>query len=211
MKSIYVGIDPSINSSGVTCVAFDEKELCDIQFFIIKPDKLTKKEKEAEERNLNMFTYILYDKKQPENKEDNHEVEYMKSIWAIEVISNAYECIRTFINKHTPQAAVFKLYVCQEGISYGSSIRTKSVMDLAGINYLLRDMVINRLNPDYYIIATPAEIKKKTSGMGNCKKEVMVNLFKAVFPTFDLPKLDDIADSYWMAMYVKHLSEVNDI
>ena len=207
MKSIYVGIDPSINSSGVTCVAYDEGTLCDTQFFIIKPDKLTKRESEAEQRNIDKFTYVLYDKKQPANKEDNHEVEYMKSIWAIEVIGYAYDCIRKFITKHIPASAIYKLYVCQEGISYGSSIRTKSVMDLAGINYLLRDMVINRLDPDYYIIATPAEIKKKTSGMGNCKKEVMVNLFKAVFPDFDLPKLDDIADSYWMAMYIKHLME----
>lgn len=207
MKSIYVGIDPSINSSGVTCVVYDESELCDTQFFIIKPDKLTKRESEAEQKSLHMFTYVLYDKKQPKNKEDNHEVEYMKSIWAIEVISKVYECIRKFITKHIPAGAIFNLYVCQEGISYGSSIRTKSVMDLAGINYLLRDMVICRLHPDYYVIATPAEIKKKTSGMGNCKKEVMVNLFKAIFPTFDLPKLDDIADSYWMAMYVKYIIE----
>ena len=102
------------------------------------------------------------------------------------------------------------LYVCQEGISYGSSKRTKSVFDLAGLNFLLRMMIISTLRPDKYIIATPSEIKKKTSGNGNCNKDVMVNLFKSLKPDFDLPKLDDIADSFWMANYIKYLSDTED-
>ena len=91
-----------------------------------------------------------------------------------------------------------------------SSIRTKSVFDLAGLNFLLRMMIIDKINPDRYVIATPSEIKKKTSGNGNCKKEVMINLFKDIYSDFNLPKLDDIADSYWMATYIKNITDTEE-
>ena len=44
MINIYVGVDPSINSSGVTCLAYEDGNLIKEMFYIIKPDKLTKKE-----------------------------------------------------------------------------------------------------------------------------------------------------------------------
>ena len=98
------------------------------------------------------------------------------------------------------------VYIVQEGVSYGSSIRTKSIFDLAGLNYLLRMKFIKSLcNNMNFTIATPSEIKKFTTGNGNCKKDQMIELFKALHPGFDLPKLDDIADSYWMANFAKKI------
>ena len=44
MIDFYIGIDPSINSSGVTCLAYEDNKLVKQMFYIIKPDKLTKKE-----------------------------------------------------------------------------------------------------------------------------------------------------------------------
>ena len=154
--------------------------------------------------------YIIY--KKPEyDKENNHEAEYYKTIIFRDILDNIKEIISKFINYITNGKTIpYMLYVCQEGISYGSSKRTKSVFDLAGLNFLLRMMIISTLRPDKYIIATPSEIKKKTSGNGNCNKDVMVNLFKSLKPDFDLPKLDDIADSFWMANYIKYLSDTED-
>jgi Holliday junction resolvasome RuvABC endonuclease subunit len=105
--------------------------------------------------------------------------------------------------------------VLQEGISYGSSIRTKSIFDLAGLNYLLRNAFIQNKNV-IFTIATPSEIKKFTTGSGNCKKEQMVELFKITHTDFELPKLDDISDAYWMAKYAykimvnKHEENLNN-
>mgnify|MGYP002863224038 CR=1 FL=1 len=207
MINIYVGVDPSINSSGVTCLAYEDDTLIREMFYIIKPDKLTKKEKEAEEKNLKRFMYVLYEK--PEfDKENNHEAEYYKTLIFKDILDNIKEIVSKFIYQVTDGNKIpYILYVCQEGISYGSAKRTKSVFDLAGLNFLLRMMIITQLKPNEYIIATPSEIKKKTSGNGNCNKDVMIGLFKAMKPDFDLPKLDDIADSFWMANYIKYLAD----
>jgi len=208
MIDFYIGIDPSINSSGVTCLAYEEDKLVKQMFYIIKPDKLTKKESKAEDEFIQMFQYIVYEK--PEyDKENNHEVEYYKTLIFKDILLEIETCIKKFIKSLTGEFGLYNLYVCQEGISYGSSIRTKSVFDLAGLNFLLRMMIIDKLKPTYYIIATPSEIKKKTSGNGNCKKEVMISLFAGLYPDFKLPKLDDIADSFWMASYIKYMHEEN--
>ena len=204
MINIYVGVDPSINSTGVVCLAYEEGELLKEMFYIIKPDKLTKRESEAEQANLDRFMYILY--KQPEyDKNDNHAVEYNKTLIFKQILDDIREAVNKFILNITDGKLPYNLYVCQEGISYGSAKRTKSVFDLAGLNFLLRMMVITKLQPTEFIIATPGEIKKKTSGNGNCNKEMMISLFQKVRPDFDLPKLDDIADAFWMANYVRGL------
>ncbi len=210
MIKIYVGVDPSINSSGITCLAYEDEKLIKEMFYIIKPDKLTKNESKAEDENIFRFMYVIYQK--PEyDKENNHEVEYYKTIIFRDILNNIKEVISKFIYQITNGNTIpFILYICQEGISYGSSIRTKSVFDLAGLNFLLRMMIIDKINPDRYIIATPSEIKKKTSGNGNCKKEVMINLFKDIYSDFNLPKLDDIADSYWMATYIKNITDTEE-
>lgn len=209
MINIYVGIDPSINSSGITCLAYEDNILIKQFFFIVQPKKvnksgttLTKKEAEAEEKNIDKFAYILYDKL--ESPEDNHITEYNKTLNFINILNIIKEEVNKFIQRVT-SGSLYNLYVCQEGISYGSAQRTKSVFDLAGLNFLLRNMVIKQLNPTEFIIATPSEIKKKTTGNGNCKKEVMVNMFQSIYPDFNLPKIDDISDSFWMASYIKYL------
>ena len=211
MINIYIGIDPSVNSSGVTCLAYEDNIKIKEFFFIVQPKKisktgavLTKKEDEAEQKYIDKFAYILYDKL--EAVEDNHITEYNKTLNFFQILDIIYEEVIKFIKQFGP---FINVYVCQEGISYGSSVRTKSVFDLAGLNFLLRNMVIKYIKPTEFIIATPSEIKKKTSGNGNCKKEVMIKLFQQIYPDFILPKIDDIADSFWMANYAKYLTEEN--
>ena len=38
----------------------------------------------------------------------------------------------------------------------------------------------------------------------------MINLFKDIYSDFNLPKLDDIADSYWMATYIKNITDTEE-
>ena len=92
-----------------------------------------------------------------------------------------------------------------EGISYGSVQRTKSIFDLAGLNYLVREKFIEKEGINL-TIAPPSEIKKFASGNGNCNKEVMVNLFMLSHQGFDIiPKVDDISDAWFMSNYAKKL------
>ena len=102
-----------------------------------------------------------------------------------------------------------KIYICQEGISYGSRTRTKSIFDLAGLNFMIRSMVIEMskgLKDVKLIVGTPGEIKKFATGNGNANKELILSCFKAIYPELDLPKLDDIADAYFMGMFAKKTS-----
>ena len=206
MNNIYVGIDPSINSSGVYVrVESSTGELLEEKFYIIKGDKLTKKEDAAELKNLAVFSYVIYDK-QNTTTGTNIENERNKAINFISIVSAIKEIIGTTDYKYH---RMNKIYVCQEGISYGSRTRTKSIFDLAGLNFMIRSMVIEMskgCKPVKLIVGTPGEIKKFATGNGNANKELILSCFKMIYPELDLPKLDDIADAYFMSMFAKKVA-----
>lgn len=206
MNNIYVGIDPSINSSGVYVrVESSTGELLEEKFYIIKGDKLTKKEDAAELKNLAVFSYVIYDK-QNTTTGTNIENELNKTINFMSIVTAIKEIIRTTDFKY---GRMNKIYVCQEGISYGSRIRTKSIFDLAGLNFMIRSMVIEMskgFKNVELVVGTPGEIKKFATGNGNANKDLVLTCFKAIYPDLDLPKLDDIADAYFMSMFAKKVS-----
>ena len=204
MNNIYVGIDPSVNSTGVCISVYDDNDnLLEEKFYIVKPDKLTKKEDAAETRHIDKFSYLIYDK-EPTNTDNNSDNERNKAINFMQIV----EKVRSIIFQTDYRYyRMNKIYICQEGISYGSSTRTKSIFDLSGLNFMFREMVINSskgFKPVTLIVATPGEIKKFATGNGNANKELLLECFKATYPDFDIPKMDDIADAYFMAKYAKH-------
>ena len=206
MNNIYVGIDPSINSSGVYVrVESSIGELLEEKFYIIKGDKLSKKEDAAELKNLAVFSYVIYDK-QNTTSGTNIENERNKAINFISIVESIKKIIATTDFRY---GKMNKIYVCQEGISYGSRIRTKSIFDLAGLNFMIRSMVIEMgkgFKPVELIVGTPGEIKKFATGNGNANKDLILSCFKMIYPELDLPKLDDIADAYFMGMFAKKVS-----
>jgi Holliday junction resolvasome RuvABC endonuclease subunit len=204
MNNIYVGIDPSVNSTGVCISVYDDNDnLLEEKFYIVKPDKLTKKEDAAESKYISKFAYLLYDK-EPTNTDNNSDNERNKAINFMQIV----EKVRSIIFQTDYRYyRMNRIYICQEGISYGSSTRTKSIFDLSGLNFMFREMVINSsrgFKPVTLIVATPGEIKKFATGNGNANKELLLECFKATYPDFDIPKMDDIADAYFMAKYAKH-------
>ena len=209
--NIFVGIDPSINSTGVCILETDDNnKQVNCKFYIIKGSKLTKKESKAEDDNIKMFQYVLYNKLDTsiKNIEDYKTLEWNKT----QNMVNVCKCVKDIINKYIANhSGIINLYICQEGISYGSTIKTKSVFDLAGLNYLLRSTFINSNICNYFVIAAPSEIKKFATGKGNASKEMMVNMFSCIFPNLYLPKIDDICDAYFMANYVSKLFERSEI
>ena len=205
--TMFIGVDPSINSTGVSVLIYEGDKLIEERSFIIKPDKLTKKEIAAETKNADKFAYVLYEKLIPSKEENNTLSEIAKTKNFMCICDNVRDIIIHYARKYNN---AIDIYGCQEGISYGSVTRTKSIFDLAGLNFMLRTMFLS-LNIVCYvelIIGTPGEIKKFASGNGNCNKEIMVQLFKACHKDLDLPKLDDISDAYWMAKYAKYTVKI---
>ena len=199
---IFVGIDPSLNSTGICILFYEEDKLVKDMYYIIKPNKLTKKEQAAQDALLN-FDYVLYDKIDLDMYKDNNLFsEYWKTVNMISIVKKIKECIYDNIQGRKS----YKLYIVQEGISYGSSVRTKSVFDLAGLNYMIRNEFIEKENITFFI-APPTHIKKFATGIGNCKKELIIEMFKSIEPelTNKLPKVDDIADAYFMSKFARHL------
>lgn len=201
-QEIFVGIDPSLNSTGLCLQFYEGDNMIKDMFYIIKPNKLTKKEQAAQDTLIN-FDYVLYDKIDLDMYKDNNLFsEYWKTVNMISIVKKIKECIYDNIQPNKP----FKLYIIQEGISYGSSIRTKSIFDLAGLNYMIRNEFIEKENITFFIVP-PTHIKKFATGIGNCSKDLIIEMFKVIQPQLSkvLPKIDDIADAYYMANYAREI------
>lgn len=205
MYNMYVGIDPSINNTGLTILIYDASgdRLYSQKFFVVTGNKLTKKQNEVQNKYSLMFEYYKYDKQDVHDTMNNIEREFTKTMNFIEIVNT----IDSIIKKEALLYDINNITVCQEGISYGSSIRTKSVFDLAGLNYMIRGYFMKKDNINF-IIATPSEIKKFATGSGVASKDLMLSMFKTFllssqYPDFDIPKMDDIADSYFMAKFAK--------
>ena len=199
---LYVGIDPSINSTGITIARYENDVEVEIKFYIIKNGKLTKRESAAND-SIDNFEYIIYNKIDlTQFKDDNHVFEYYKTKNMVEVVNTIYDLILNEVKKYS---AIVNVVI--EGISYGSSIRTKSIFDLAGLNYMIRyKLITSDIQHLNLSIATPSNIKKYATGKGNANKESIMTIFKYIFPEMqNIPKLDDIADSYFMAMFSRDI------
>ena len=118
---VFMGVDPSINSSGICIQFWEDNSKVKEYFAIVKPDKLTKKEQKAHDAYL-FFDYVLYEKHDLSKYEDNHEHEHFKTLNMIAVLDKIIETVKDNVSDKNVE-----IYVVQEGVSYGSTLKTKSV------------------------------------------------------------------------------------
>ena len=202
--NVFIGIDPSINSTGMTIR--NDTGFC--RFFIIKGDKLTKKEKNAQSNNSEIFEYCLYQKENVKDTNNAHERELAKAHNLSTIADTIYNIIEELLQKFRKTSTIDSVTICMEGISYGS-IHSAAVMDLAGLNYLIRDRLHHHTVVGTLLVTPPAEVKRFYTGSGNANKQLMISTFKGSFPDFDLPKIDDVCDSEGMAKYARNWFEKN--
>lgn len=202
--NVFIGIDPSINSTGMAIRT--DTGFC--RFFIIKGDKLTKKEKNAQSDNSEIFEYCLYQKENVKDTNNAHDRELAKAHNLSTIADTIYNIIEELLQQFRKNSTIDSVTICMEGISYGS-IHSAAVMDLAGLNYLIRDRLHHHTVVGTLLVTPPAEIKRFYTGSGNANKQLMISTFKGSFPDFELPKLDDICDSEAMAKYARNWFEKN--
>lgn len=202
--NVFIGIDPSINSTGMAIRT--DTGYC--RFFIIKGDKLTKKEKNAQLDNSEIFEYCLYQKENVKDTNNAHERELAKAHNLSTIADTIYNIIEELLQQFRKSSSIDSVTICMEGISYGS-IHSAAVMDLAGLNYLIRDRLHHHTVVGTLLVTPPAEIKRFYTGSGNANKQLMISTFKGSFPDFELPKLDDICDSEAMSKYARNWFEKN--
>ena len=205
---IFIGIDQSINSTGVTVQKFEGNNKVYEHFYIICKNKFTKKEQKAQEE-LEMFDYLGYEKREKKDSLDNNEFELNKLFNNIDISSHILDIV-----KKSTDNKLDKIFIGLEGVSYSSG-QTQSLLDLSGLSSLIRYKIVEyfKSNVDHYgtlRILTPNEVKKFASGNGNASKEIMTSLFKNLYPNLTIiPKIDDIADSYWICSYLRNYYLLN--
>lgn len=198
---LFIGIDQSINSTGLCIKIYNNDSLVKEHFYIIT-NKVTKKALKYSE-TLSNFDYIFYDKIEKSESNDNNQFETNKLLNNIMITDKILEIIHQNIN-----TSLDKIYIGMEGVSYQSN-QTKSLLDLAGLSTLIRYRIYkffltHKDHQGLLYIFTPSEIKKFVSGNGNCSKDTMISLFKTRQKYIaQLPKIDDIADAYWICTYFK--------
>jgi Holliday junction resolvasome RuvABC endonuclease subunit len=179
--STIIGIDPSINSTGI-CVKSDKG----IKYYLIT-SKSTKKMKEFKNPHIVLFNYEKISTKDM----DYAEKEYYKS-------NNIYkicDLVDKIISINRPE----KIYM--EGISYGS-VSGASLADLSGLNFALRNIFIANKIP--FEIISPTSVKKFATANGNAEKELMIDAWRRLdnnIRNITEIKIDDLADSYFIAHY----------
>ena len=177
-----IGLDLSINSTGI-CINKDNK----YTYYIIS-SKLTKKQREFTHKRVHIIEY----NKEVIDKNDSYEIkEYKKTI----NIYNVCKCIQDIIKKHKDSHC----YI--EGISYGS-VSGSSLVDLAGINFLIRSICIKSGTP--ITIVSPTSLKKFVCANGQADKDVIIDSWKKMDKNIsDIKdiKIDDLADAYFLSNY----------
>ena len=178
-KTTIIGIDPSINSTGI-CVNKNNKN---VYYNIVS--KHTKKLEKFSSKYINI---LFYEKNTDKSLNYNEkEVEKAKNI--------LYICnfIKKIIKKHKPTVVIM------EGLSYGSN---GQLGDLGGLNFSIR-MVLLEMGVKF-VIVPPTTWKKQQLGIAGAEKDIIVKAWKNIdknIANIDEIKLDDLADSYFLAHF----------
>ena len=190
-KVCYIGIDPSINSTGICIKILNNEKIYKEYFGVIVPQgSITKKEQKIIIDGFDRIEYQKIDTGQSK-KISTTQFELDKTKNLISIVN----CIESFIKSHTK--SIKEINIGMEGLSYGSMGKTVSLLELSGLNYLIRNMIFK--NNWNLIICPPAEVKKFASGKGNAQKEILMNAFTILYPQYEqLKKIDDITDAYYI-------------
>jgi len=195
MTHFTIGIDPSINSTGI-CV---HQVGTDHNIYYIISSKSTKKSVDYCER-LDNINIIPYKKEETKGIEQYWKKEQIKT-HNISLVSKEIDRILCYykINGEIDR-------ITMEGVSYGS-VQGAAIVDLSFLNATIRQ---NFDGINYYIVS-PKEVKKYAVGNGNAEKDVMImswkKLDKSISNLPDWLKVDDLADAYFMAHYNPESSE----
>lgn len=178
---IEIGIDPSLNSTGIVISGKDNTYI----YHIITPeDHMTKKMKSFSHSG---FSYITF------KKSDSSDENLVKShhIWSI---TNA---IKDVITPYITQYGVDNVRVTMEGVSYGS-VGSRALVDLSGLNFAIRCMLID-IGVGFRIVP-PTSWKKEMTGNGQADKAMITDIWMRLQPSWkNAPiKTDDIADAYFL-------------
>lgn len=186
-EKLIIGIDPSINSTGI-CVR--NPKTGESKYYIIT-SKMTKKMKSFDNQYVKFLPYDKQDAKES----DYSKKENLKFLNIFNICNRLISIIDSLSD--------FELEAYMEGVSYGS-VGSAALVDLSFLNASLRMTLINNSVP--FTIVSPTSLKKFACANGQADKFLMIDAWKRMDKNIsDIKdiKIDDLADSYFLSCY-KH-------
>lgn len=174
-----IGIDPSMNSTGI-CINKDGKYI--YKLIATKPTKKMLKEVEGIDS-----VEIVTVHKLPNERGVVGEINKSKNINYI------LEYIRKLLDIYRPD------YVVIEAPAFNAVGR---VSDLSGLNHAIRLECIVRNIPVWPL--SPTAVKMQTVGNGQATKEMMIQTWLKIFPEYTKlasMKVDDLADAWALCVF----------
>lgn len=180
MNNTTIGIDPSLNSTGICVVTEDKTKYYNIV------SKMTKKMQTFKSPHV---VFLPYEKRTSNETYTEKEASKTYNIYCI------CKHIKNILMVFHPKRVVM------EGVSYGS-VGSAALVDLSGLNFAIR-MILEEMKIEYEIVP-PTAMKKFATGNGQAEKEIIINAWKRldcnISDIKDI-KVDDLADSYFLAHY----------
>jgi Holliday junction resolvasome RuvABC endonuclease subunit len=180
-KILYIGLDPSINSTGL--VFRSDNYLAMYQITSGDSNCSTSVRNVSYERiNTNTKRY---------SEDDLNKIVNAKRLSHV---------ILKLINQNLELSETEYVILSMEGsvMSFGFKNSASRLNDLVLNNSIIKLALLqSNLITDFFVIS-PAALKKRFTGSGKAKKEDMMKKFKELVPTYDfsIGKNDDIADAY---------------
>lgn len=201
---ITIGIDPSINSTGI-CVRTSDT----YKYYIIC-SKMSGKMKSFTHNKISIVDYS----KKPFTGLEYSDKEYVKSENIYKIIGVIGDILDQYIqgkylesnNLHTgvsdePDKSSGEIIVNMEGISYGSA-GSAALVDLAGLNFAIRMLLLEK--GIKFRIVSPMSLKVFATNNAGASKEEMSWAWKLLdreMNDIDKIKIDDLADAYFLCRY----------
>ena len=196
---LRIGIDGSINSTGLVLMVKDDKQnIVETKYFLIVPwsKKIPACPSTAE--------LIIYQRFWETKASTNSQSDLYKIISAEQLALEINKVINDFINNGNYEA--FTEISCRiEGAIMASSKFTPQgrLNDLLLSQTIFKYLIMRDGLVTEFKIIPPKSLKKLATGNGNCKKITMTTTHQEKFADhnfdYETGKIDDLMDAFWLA------------
>lgn len=184
MKIAKIGLDISINSTGIAFIFEDI-----VKLYQICPDVST------HSPSIKQITY------KRDWRKTNYSYEDLAKVNSAHTLSvTIAKLMKTLAQTY----AIDKFDARIEGsiMSQGFKNKQSRVNDLTVFNSTVKLMLLKNDLVQSISVVSPGALKKIATGKGTAKKEQIIRCFLSEFPEFvNAGKIDDIADAYYLAKF----------
>lgn len=191
IKECWIGIDQSLNSTGMT-IQFSDKP--NVMFFQFVTSKM---------KHSSSVCFVEYGRvKEKTDDFTTNELNIVRSA------HNLSKSIFHYLNFHCSKYDKWNVAIEGQVMSGFSKKQMFHLTDLVKLVSIVEYNLLKSSKVNLKIVP-PTSVKKYFTGSGRAKKEHMLEEFQTRVPNFDFSgKVDDIADSFALSEFIAHPERV---